>query len=167
MDCIRLIYAGPVTAEKIMEGGCFDKAVRAHLLIDAGMIRHIMKKEFTTEEIGIVREAIKKMREEKLGSDYSTEEIKAIVLKFNTILSEIENKGRTPALWMQYHTQVDTVRIYIRAERVNEWKKHLGCISTRMLDAYAGSGHHQYAKGARLYVQKMVEYESNPRFKVI
>ena len=34
-----------------------------------------------------------------------------------------------------------------------------------MLDAYAGSGHHPYAKGARLYVQKMVEYESDPRFK--
>ena len=100
LDCIRLIYPGPITAEKIMEGGCFDKAVRAHLLIDAGMIRHIMKKEFTTEEIGVVREAIKKMREEKLGSDYSTEKIQAIVLKFNTILSEIEKKGRTPALWM-------------------------------------------------------------------
>ena len=39
---------------------------------------------------------------------------------------------------------------------------HLACIATRMLDTYTVAGHHQYAKGARLYCQMMKEFETDP-----
>ena len=41
---------------------------------------------------------------------------------------------------------------------------HLACIATRMLDTYAVAGHHQYAKGARLYCQMMKEFETDPTY---
>ena len=63
-----------------------------------------------------------------------------------------------------YPGMVDTIRIFIRAERLADWDSHLGCIVTRMLDIYASSWHYPYAKGARLYSQMMLEYEKDPKF---
>ena len=35
LELIQLIYPGRTTANHILNGGCFDKAIHAHLLIDA------------------------------------------------------------------------------------------------------------------------------------
>ena len=70
-ECIRLIYPGPHTAEYIMGGMSFDKAVRGHLLIDAGMIVHIMTKNFSDAELDEARLLIKRTIEEKLGAHQS------------------------------------------------------------------------------------------------
>ncbi|KAJ8385109.1 hypothetical protein AAFF_G00192500 [Aldrovandia affinis] len=37
LELIQLIYPGSKTANHILNGGCFDKAIRAHLLIDAAI----------------------------------------------------------------------------------------------------------------------------------
>ena len=37
LDVIQLIYHRSTTANHIMDGGCFDKVIRAHLLIDAAI----------------------------------------------------------------------------------------------------------------------------------
>ena len=50
LEVIQLIYPGSMTANHIMDGGCFDKAIRTHLLIDAAIYQHIMKFAFTEEE---------------------------------------------------------------------------------------------------------------------
>ena len=51
LDVIQLIYSGSTTANHIMDGGCFNKAIRAHL-IDAAIYQHIMKLSFTEKERG-------------------------------------------------------------------------------------------------------------------
>ena len=50
LEVIQLIYPGSMTANHIMDGGCFDKAIRTHLLIDVAIYQHIMKFAFTEEE---------------------------------------------------------------------------------------------------------------------
>ena len=54
---------------------------------------------------------------------------------------------------------VDTIKIFIRAERMSDFTLHLSCITNRMLHVFAAARHHNYAKAARLYVQMMKAYE--------
>ena len=71
----------------------------------------------------------------------------------------MDNFGRTPALWSLYHYMVDTIKIFIRAERMADYSLHLSCTVSRMLDLFAAAGHHNYAKAARLYVELMLKNE--------
>ncbi|TKS69380.1 hypothetical protein D9C73_003444 [Collichthys lucidus] len=44
----------------MLDGGCFDKAIRAHRLIDAAIYQHIMKHAFTEEGLGEMRKLMEK-----------------------------------------------------------------------------------------------------------
>ena len=87
--------------------------------------------------------------------------------RFDETFTRIANGGRTPALWVQYHYMVDVIKIFIRSERLADHNGHLSCIVTRMLDTFAAAGHHQYAKGARLYCQLTKQFETSPVYKEI
>ena len=63
---------------------------------------------------------------------------------------------------VQYHRMADAIRIFIRAEHLANWKSHLGCIATRMLNPFVAAGYHPIAKGSRIYVQLMKEHEKGP-----
>ena len=46
--------------------------------------------------------------------------------------------------------------MFVKAERLDDFDQHLAVIVHRMLDIFAASGHQNYAKGARLYVQSLL-----------
>ena len=69
LELIQLIYPGRTTANHIMNGGCFDKAIHAHLLIDAAISQHTMKHAFTAEELGEMRTFMEKVADE-LGTQH-------------------------------------------------------------------------------------------------
>ena len=48
----------------------------------------------------------------------------------------------------------ETVRLFIRAERLSDWSMHQ-LATQRMLSLFTASGHFNYAKCARLYLQMM------------
>ena len=87
----------------------------------------------------------------------------AVAEKFQEKIREVfcgfENAGRTTSLFVHYHYNVETIKIFIRAERTADFSLHLACIVSHMLDVFAAAGHHHYTKGARLYVQMMLAYE--------
>ncbi|KAI4815841.1 hypothetical protein KUCAC02_005968 [Chaenocephalus aceratus] len=60
---------------------------------------------------------------------------------------------------------VDVIKVFIRTERLADHNGHLCCIVSRMLDIFAAAGHHQYAKGVRLYCQLMKQLETLPAYK--
>ena len=63
---------------------------------------------------------------------------------------------------------VETIRIFICAERMGDFSLHLLCITNRMLDIFAADGHQNYAKSARLYVQIMLKYgEGSPEHQAV
>ena len=150
-----------------MNGGCFDKAIRAHLLIDAAISQHTMKHAFTAEELGEMRTFMEKVADEKTGAWHTAPIVEVFKQKIEEILKRLAEGGRTPALWVQYHYMVDVIKIFIRTERLADHNGHLSCIVTRMLDTFTAAGHHQYAKGARLYCQLMKQLESSPAYKEI
>jgi len=85
--------------------------------------------------------------------------------RFEETFKRLAENGRTPALWVQYHHMVDVIKVFIRTERLADHNGHLSCIVTKMLHIFATAGHHQYAKGARLYCQLMKELETWPVYK--
>jgi hypothetical protein len=78
------------------------------------------------------------------------------VSKLKLLLSE---RRRTARLWILYMRSVDLVKTFLLAERTGNWHLHLDTVS-RMLPLFAASGHRNYAKSARLYVQEMQELEN-------
>ena len=60
----------------------------------------------------------------------------------------------TAKLWIQYIDQVHVVKMFIVAERIGNWNLHLIAVA-KMLNVFAASGHHNYAKSGRLYLQMM------------
>ena len=165
LELIQLIYPGSTTANHLMNGGCFDKAIRAHLLIDVAISQHTMKHAFTTEELGEMRTFMEKVADEKTRAWHTAPIVAVFKQKIEETLKRLAEGGRTPALWVQYHYMVDVIKIFIRTERLADHNGHLSCIVTRMLDTFAAGGHHQYAKGARLYCQLMKHLESSPAWE--
>ena len=49
---------------------------------------------------------------------------------------------------------VEIMKLFIYAERIHDWEKHLYCVS-EMLNLFAATGHGNYAKCGRLYLQEM------------
>lgn len=167
LELIQLIYPGSTTANHILNGGCFDKAIRAHLLIDAAIYQHIMKNIFTDEELGEMRTLIEKVADGKMGARHTAPIVAVFEQRFEETFKRLAEGGRTPALWVQYHYMVDVIKIFIKTERLADHNGHLSCIVTRMLDTFSAAGHHQYAKGARLYCQLMKQLETLPGYKEI
>ena len=55
---------------------------------------------------------------------------------------------------------VATIKLFIRAERTGNWDGHLAA-TQKMLNLYAATGHFNYAKSARLYLQMMLCLEED------
>jgi len=64
----------------------------------------------------------------------------------------IAEKSRTAKLWLHYIEYVDTLKLFIQAERTGNWNLHLIAIE-QMLNLFAATGHLNYA----LYLQLMRE----------
>ena len=59
--------------------------------------------------------------------------------KIKNALAQLDNAGRTPSLWCLFHYMVDTVKIFICAERMSDFTLHLSCITNRMIHVFAAA----------------------------
>ena len=64
--------------------------------------------------------------------------------------------SRTAKLWLTYMDYIYTLKLFISAERVGNWNMHIIAVC-RMLNLFASTGHFNYAKSARMYLQLMLE----------
>ena len=76
---------------------------------------------------------------------------------------EEKNKSSRPAkLWHQYIEYVDIIKKFFFAERTSNWPLHLQTV-IEMANLSAATGHINYARCTRLYVQEMMNLpESHP-----
>ena len=51
---------------------------------------------------------------------------------------------------------IDTLKLFTRAGRAGNWNMHIIAVG-RMLNLFAATGHLNYAKSARIYLQLMLE----------
>ena len=60
--------------------------------------------------------------------------------------------SRTAKWWLTYIDYIDTLKLFIRAERVGNWNMHIIAVG-RMLNLFAATGYFNYAKSARMHLQ--------------
>ena len=73
--------------------------------------------------------------------------------------TSISMKSRIAKLWLRYIDYMDIVWQYIRAARTGDW--NLGLITLqRMINLFAATGHINYAKSSRFYLQLMMDLHS-------
>ena len=59
------------------------------------------------------------------------------LLKYKKLLAE---NSQTAKLWLQYIEYVETLELFIRAERTGNWTLHLIAVG-RMMNLFAATGH--------------------------
>ncbi|KAJ8043553.1 hypothetical protein HOLleu_10691 [Holothuria leucospilota] len=94
--------------------------------------------------------------EEALASEefiYTSQQLESIKYHFST-------HSRTGKLWIQHMGYIDLIKTFIIAERIGNWELHLHALSG-MINLFAASGHHHYAKSARLHLQDMYNLNQN------
>ena len=77
------------------------------------------------------------------------------VLELEKLLQDVKAtccESRTGKLWLSFMDFVSTCRLFITAERTGNWALHLKATQD-MLPLFAATGHNNYAKCCRLYLQ--------------
>ena len=67
-------------------------------------------------------------------------------------------QSRTAALWLSYLNYVTILKQFISAERTSNWQLHVQATQD-VLNLFAATGHFNYAKSARFYVQQMQQLD--------
>lgn len=138
----------------MMSGKAFSRAVRGHLLSAAAVMSLLLQQfwdELSVEEqselIAIYKSVNPSVSDE---NDVSIKLMKWIEDK--TLY--LSTKSRTAALWLNYTKYISLLQQFIRAERTSDWLKHISA-TKQMLNLLASTGHHNYAKSCRLYLQSV------------
>ena len=80
-----------------------------------------------------------------------------VIFDINGAFEEISIKlehQRTSNLWLLYLQYINILKKLILAERTSYWQLHLDSL-TEMLNLFAPTGHINYAKSTRFYIQQM------------
>ena len=158
---LELIYASN-SVTHIMSGKAVARSLRAHFLVESALmgllIEQAPKDEFDTS-------SLEKMYQDLVQGNLDLDVVESsnIVIRLTNVVekfkSGLPSASRTAKLWLQYIEYISIIRMFIRAERTGNWHEHLE-IMRLMLNLFAATGHINYAKSARLYLQSMQSLHS-------
>ena len=100
-DIIKFIYEGQQAADSILNGNSYDKAIRAHFLIDAALLQHVFPAStFTDNELSLMKTIILDCSKNHAGIGsrdiLMAERFRS---KIKNVLTQLDNAGRTLSLW--------------------------------------------------------------------
>ena len=176
---------GPNVVSHIITGKAFTRALCAHFLVEAALMNKLIGSISTNTNREITcpgREAnigqdleeaehklstteIEKIHDfydgiaDKSSSVMNTDKSNKLMKLQNCLLKYKESLAKTSQtarLWLQYIEYVETVKLFIQAERIGNWNLHLIAVG-KMMNLFAATGHINYAKSSRLYLQLMLE----------
>ena len=154
---------GENAVKDILTGKDIARANRAHILTESTLMISLQQQNLI-KNIDFDLNGIRKLYE-KVKSDQNVtidnmdssclDELYLLVDDFKNYLRE---KSRTVCLWLQYMDYVELCRLFICAVRTANWSQYL--ITTgKILNFFAATGHKNYAKSARMYLQMMMNLE--------
>jgi len=176
-DALELCY-GPNAVLHMMSGKHVSRAVRGHFLADAAvtvtLLKHILPTDdeecdtandessgtgrLTAAEVNSLRSTFNSVIEGQM--DPSDSFCSDIMMEVSVLLRDLEEKlsaeSRTAKLWLLYLYHMHTLKMFNHAKRTGDWELHLVAVS-RMLNLFAATGHNQYARCARLYLQMITD----------
>jgi hypothetical protein len=159
----------PNTANTMMSGKSMDRAICGHFLVDSCQHVLLLRKVFCSIEVELSASGeldntdVQNIRElydgivggkstfNELSNSGSFNKLENLL---NSHKASREAGSRTAKLWIRYAQYIQNVKLLIRAELCGDWSLHLESI-LRMLNLFATTGHSNYAKCARLYLQMM------------
>ena len=181
---------GPNAVTHMMSGKAISRALRGHFLVEAALVNKLITAllpfELANSEVLLEDDAesdvgdigdmpntldyaeVQKICEFYQGIQESSMSIADIAntkefLKLEECLGKykalLAERSPTAKLWLQYIEYIETLKLFIRAERTGKWSLHLLAV-TKMLNLFTATGHINYAKSARLYLQLMQELPS-------
>lgn len=157
-DIFATIYAEN-SVEKMLAGHAYARAVRAHMLCHLALAHIILETlELTDNDRTTMDQLLGHLSATSIIRADENEEFKVVTQKFKEALTQLEGKGPTAKLWVQYFQMVTLMKHFIEAERMGNWQLHLDTVQ-RMLPYFHASGHYHYAKSAHLYLQEMLNLE--------
>ena len=74
----------------------------------------------------------------------------------NNHVDSLSRQSRTAKLWLLYMYYISVINDFIQCERTGHWEGHLKAFG-KLMNLFAASGHINYAKSGRLYLQMMRE----------
>ena len=155
-DCLNEIYKSSIP--NIICGNAYYKCLRAHFLIDSALTTFILESVITEEDVVYIETYLTNISEDFLGSDEATERLTNISKKVDEKFTILSSSGRTSKFWAGYHRMICYLKNFIRSERLHDLSLHLSTVGS-MLPIFAASGHGSYAKGSRLYLQLMQDFQ--------
>lgn len=159
-DLFSEVYAEN-SVKHIMSGKAIARALRAHILLESALTSLLLEiiKENNDVEFGDLEKFYKVSLDgnltEELFEDLNTEDsFEKISDSINQLKAKLRAGSRTSQLWLMYMDYVHLVKMFVYAERTSNWELHLSALS-KMLNLFAATGHNNYARCARLYLQEM------------
>ena len=159
---MQVVY-GENAVQHIVSGKAIARALRGNFLLQSAfrlqIIRLLQHKEMRSEKD---LNTLKSLHENFIDGKSHDENIVncEIIEKLNCALEKLMDRLseslRTTKLWIQCIRYIDIVKYFIASERTGDWQNHLGS-TAKMLNLFAATGHSNYAKSARLYLQMMKE----------
>ena len=135
----------------MISGKAISRALRAHFLAESALVTILVEEVVGESDLFYLDGQDSDVIEEKLISD----EIVNLRKAFEEKTEILSAKSRTAKLWISYLKYISTIKKYIIAERTSNWTLHLEA-TKEMLNFFAATGHINYAKSARLYLQQMM-----------
>ena len=156
---------GEVYAENsvthIISGKAIARSMQVHTLAESALMTLLLEK--LIEDTKVDCERLQWYYEKALTCEFNDETFDemissntfiAIADEVSELKTKLKAKSRTAKLWLLYLDYISVAKLFILAERTSDWELHLHAI-TEMLNLFASTGHINYAKSARLYVQEM------------
>ena len=114
------------------------------------------------EDMDKLEDLYKDLYQGHLSADDASEHrvLSSMQRLFNEYTDTLASKSRTAKLWLQYMNFINILKLFIRAERTGDLNLHLVAVG-KMLNVFAATGHFNYAKSARFYLQMMLELPSS------
>jgi len=166
-EALQTCY-GSATITHMMTGKAESRAVRGHMLVDSALNIFLIRDLINEGQClsGENMEELKVLYSSMLDQTFTPPEniasVPECVEKLHDALvgrcSELAEQSRTAKLWINYMQHVQTLRDFIRADRISDWMLHLASLK-KMLPLFAAAGHRNYAKSVRLYLQLMSELD--------
>ena len=105
--------------------------------------------KLNSDEVRKICEFYQRFQEGSMSISEMSESAEALKLEECLVQHKalLAEQSPTAKLWLQYIEYIETLKLFIRAERSGNWSLHLVAI-TRMLNLFAATG----AKSARLYL---------------
>ena len=154
------VYA-PNSIPHMLAGKATARALRGHFLVQSAIMSLLL--ETVCDRWNLKVDFLKPFYEKALNKHLTHNDIEEMIAsqcftelseKLESTKQELNKKSRTSKLWLSYLSYIETLKLFIFAERTSNWQLHLHAVS-KMLNLFAASGHSNYARSARLYLQEM------------